>query len=75
MVLVITTLVQLEGTNVIFNFHQVLIIQKGTVNVSKQEGIVFDLLEKNEVIWEFATADARDEAFETLLTTSESRTL
>lgn len=67
------TLVQLEGTNVIFNLDHVLTIQKGTVNASKQEGIVFNLLEKNEVIWEFISREARDEAFEELLTTTESR--
>lgn len=67
------TLVQLEGTNVIFNLDHVLTIQKGTVNASQQEGIVFNLFEKNEVIWEFVSAEARDEAFEALLTTTESR--
>lgn len=67
------TLVQLEGTNVIFNLDHVLTIQKGTVNASQKEGIVFNLLEKNEVIWEFVSAEARDEAFEALLTTTESR--
>ncbi|MPR32921.1 hypothetical protein [Salmonirosea aquatica] len=67
------TMVQLEGTNVIFNLDHVLTIQKGTVNATQKEGIVFNLLEKNEVIWEFVSGEARDEAFEALLTTTESR--
>lgn len=67
------TLVQLEGTDVIFNLDHVLTIQKGTVNASQKAGIVFNLQEKNEVLWEFISDEARDEAFETLLTTTESR--
>ena len=67
------TMVQLEGTNVIFNLDHVLTIQKGTVNASKKAGIVFNLQEKNEVIWEFVSPEARDEAFDELLTTTESR--
>ncbi|TDB61873.1 hypothetical protein [Arundinibacter roseus] len=65
-------MVKLEGTDLIFNLDHVITIQKATANASKKASLLFTLIEKKEVLWEFGSEDARDDAFDSFLTVKES---